>query len=124
MPSHCPPSRRAPRFTLDVDWFLTAEGSSVLGRGAEVSVRGVRLPGAWAERLGGEVTLFLALPLRERMFKATCRPVRRGDEGLCLNFVEVTPDDLQLLGHTLIAAFGAAALPNLERRPAVSLPVD
>ena len=37
-----------------------------------------------------------------------------------LTFEEVMPEDLQLLGATLIGTFGLAALPTLERRFAMS----
>ena len=36
--------------------------------------------------------------------------------GWLLDFVELAPEDLVLLGHTLVTEFGVAALPNLERR--------
>jgi hypothetical protein len=88
-----------------------------MGRGLEISVRAAKLPVTCKSPFPGEVTLHLSLPLRERMFKARCRAVNFGVRGWCLEFVEVAPDDLQLLGHTLLAEFGPAALPNLERRP-------
>jgi len=104
-----------------VDWFVESQGASAMGRGLEVSVRAAKLPVTCKSPFDGDVTLYLSLPLRERMFKARCRAVNFGDRGWCLQFVEVAPEDLQLLGHTLIAEFGPAALPNLERRPVQAL---
>jgi hypothetical protein len=75
------------------------------------------LPVTCTSPFDGDVTLYLSLPLRERMFKARCRALNFGQRGWSLEFVEVAPDDLQLLGHTLLTEFGPAALPNLERRP-------
>ncbi|GMU61849.1 MAG: hypothetical protein AMXMBFR34_36120 [Myxococcaceae bacterium] len=111
-------TRQHPRFALDVDWFVESEGASAMGRGLEISVRTAKLPLTCTSPFAGDVTLHLALPLRERMFKVRCRAVNFGERGWCLGFLEVTPEDLQLLGHTLLVEFGPAALPNLERRPA------
>jgi hypothetical protein len=116
-----PTTRQVPRFSLDVDWFVESQGASAMGRGLEVSVRAAKLPVTCKSPFDGDVTLYLSLPLRERMFKARCRAVNFGDRGWCLQFVEVAPEDLQLLGHTLIAEFGPAALPHLERRPVQAL---
>jgi hypothetical protein len=112
-----PAIRQVPRFRLDVDWFVESHGASAMGRGLELSVRAAMLPVTCTSPFDGDVTLFLSLPLRERMFKARCRATNFGARGWSLQFVEVAPEDLQLLGHTLIAEFGDAALPNLERRP-------
>jgi hypothetical protein len=112
-----PTTRQYPRFGLDVDWFVESHGSSAMGRGLEVSVRAAMLPVTCTSPFDGDVTLYLALPLRERMFKARCRALNFGQRGWSLEFVDVAPDDLQLLGHTLLTEFGPAALPNLERRP-------
>jgi hypothetical protein len=109
--------RRHPRFHLDVDWFVEAKGCSTFGRALEVSVRGALLPVACLGLQPGEVTLHLSLPARERMFKARCRVVQQTERGWVLTFLEVEPDDLQLLGQVLLHEFGPAALPNLERRP-------
>jgi hypothetical protein len=114
-------SRRYPRFTLDVDWFVESAGCSTLGRGLELSVRGALLPIKCSGRFSDQVTLFLSLPQREQMFKAQCTAHLEEGRGWVLCFGEVSPDDLQLLGHTLITEFGMDALPNLERRPAVEV---
>lgn len=116
-----PTTRQVPRFGLDVDWFVESQGASAMGRGLEVSVRAAMLPVTCTSPFDGDVTLYLALPLRERMFKARCRAMNFGERGWSLQFIEVAPEDLQLLGHTLIAEFGPAALPNLERRPVQEL---
>lgn len=108
--------RRFPRFALDVDWFVESEGCSTLGRGLEVSVRGVRLLRACAGTLASEVTLYVALPQRARMFQARCRAHLEAGRGWVLLFTEVTPEDLQLLGHCLLCEFGDAALPDLDVR--------
>lgn len=113
-------SRRFPRFTLNVDWFVESAGCSTLGRGLEVSVRGALLPLCFTSPFASEVTLFLSLPLRERMFKARCSATQ-GTRGWVLTFVDVAPEDLQLLGHTLIGEFGLAAFPNLEGRAPVEV---
>lgn len=116
-----PTTRQVPRFSLDVDWFVESHGASAMGRGLELSVRAAMLPVTCTSPFDGDVTLYLSLPLRERMFKARCRAMNFGERGWSLQFVEVAPEDLQLLGHTLIAEFGPAALPNLERRPVQEL---
>lgn len=117
-PNKLPMTRRYPRFVLDVDWFVETDGCSTLGRGLEVSVRGVKLPVACASPFAGEITLFIALPHRQEMFKARCRAQHHGTRGWTLGFTEVSPEDLQLLGHCLLCEFGVAALPDLEaRRP-------
>jgi hypothetical protein len=113
-------SRRYPRFALDVDWFVESVGCSTLGRGLELSVRGALLPLTCTSRFATEARLFLSLPARERMFKAGCS-AKQSERGWLLTFGEVAPDDLQLLGHTLLTTFGVAALPNLERRPATEI---
>lgn len=112
-----PRTRRYPRFSFDVDWFVESAGCSTLGRGLELTVRGAMLPVTCTSPFTEQVTLHLSLPARERMFKAKCVAVMHEGRGWALEFVEVSPEDLQLLGHTLIAEFGVAALPNLERRP-------
>jgi hypothetical protein len=111
-------TRRYPRFSLDLDWFVeSSRGCSTLGRGLELSVRGALLP-ACRSPFEGQVTLFVALPQRPEMFRATCEASLHDGRGWVLRFVEVAPDDLQLLGQVLLAEFGAAALPELERRAA------
>jgi len=107
--------RRPPRFHLDVDWFVESRCCSTLGRGVEVSVRGVLLPVTCTSPFLTDVTLFLSLPARERMFKARCS-ARHEARGWVLSFEEVSPEDLQLLGQTLLGEFGTVALPALETR--------
>lgn len=107
--------RRYPRFHLDVDWFVESRGCSTLGRGIELSVRGALLPVTCTSPFTEEVTLYLSLPLRPKMLKARCT-AQNEKRGWVLHFVEVSPEDLQLLGHTLLSEFGEASLPNLERR--------
>ena len=115
-----PVTRRSPRFTLAVDWFIESAGCSTLGRGLELSVRGALLPLAFTSPFAEHVTLFVSLPLRERMFKARCA-ASKTERGWVLDFEEVAPEDLQLLGHTLIGEFGLAAFPNLEGRAPIEL---
>jgi|APLak6261666879_1056058.scaffolds.fasta_scaffold04340_2 hypothetical protein len=112
--------RRYPRFHLDVDWFVESKGSSSMGRGIELSVRGALLPVTCTSPFTEEVTLYLSLPARQQMFKAKCAAEMQA-RGWVLTFEEIAPDDLQLLGHTLLSEFGTAALPNLERRPEQTL---
>jgi hypothetical protein len=107
--------RRYPRFTLDVDWFVESRGCSTLGRGIELSVRGALLPVTCTSPFTEEVTLYLSLPLRPKMLKVLCT-AQNEKRGWVLHFVEMSPEDLQLLGHTLLTEFGVASLPNLERR--------
>lgn len=107
--------RRYPRFHLDVDWFVESRGCSTLGRGLELSVRGVLLPVTCTSPFVAGVTLFLSLPAREAMFKARCS-ARQTARGWVLTFAEVAPEDLQLLGQTLLGEFGTVALPALEMR--------
>ncbi len=108
--------RRYPRFQLDVDWFVESRGCSTLGRGLELSTRSALLPLTCSSPFLGSVTLYLSLPARERMFKAKCSAKHHAGRGWVLQFAEIAPDDLQLLGHTLLREFGVEALPNLERR--------
>ena len=108
--------RRYPRFHLDVDWFIVSDGCSTLGRGMELSVRGALLPVTCTSPFTDDVTLYLSLPLRPKMLKARCSASNHGRRGWVLHFDEISSEDLQLLGHTLVTEFGVAALPNLERR--------
>lgn len=116
--THVQPSaeRSAPRFTLDVDWFVESEGSSAMGRGLVLSPRGAMLPVFCHSPFTPQVTLYIALPARERMFKASCSAMMFEGRGWSLRFKQVSPEDLQLLGQSLVSDFGAAALPNLEGR--------
>lgn len=108
--------RRYPRFHLDVDWFIVSDGCSTLGRGIELSVRGALLPVTCTSPFTDDVTLYLSLPLRPEMLKARCSASNASRRGWVLHFEEISPADLQLLGHTLVTEFGVAALPNLEHR--------
>lgn len=108
--------RRYPRFHLDVDWFVESRGCSTLGRGLELSVRSALLPLFCTSPFLTDVTLYVSLPARARMFKARCSAKLHAGRGWVLTFEEIAPDDLQLLGHTLVSEFGVAALPNLENR--------
>ena len=108
--------RRYPRFHLDVDWFIVSDGCSTLGRGMELSVRGALLPVTCTSPFTDDVTLYLSLPLRPKMLKARCSASNHGRRGWVLHFDEISSEDLQLLGHTLVTEFGVAALPTLERR--------
>lgn len=115
-------TRRYPRFHLDVDWFVKSNGGcSTLGRGIELSVRGALLPVTCTSPFTEHVTLYLSLPLRQKMLEARCSASNHGHRGWVLHFEEISPEDLQLLGHTLVTEFGVAALPNLERRAEQSL---
>ena len=113
--------RRYPRFELDVDWFVESNGCSTLGRGLEISVRGAMLPVTCNSPFPQDVTLFVSLPARQKMFKAKCSAAM-GQAGWVLTFLEIAPDDLQLLGATLIGEFGAMALPTPSRRAAKATP--
>lgn len=108
--------RRYPRFHLDVDWFVESDGCSTLGRGLEISVRGATLPVTFLSPFTRHVTLFISLPARPKMFKARCSAFMREGRGWVLTFHETSPEDLQLLGTTLIGEYGLLALPNLERK--------
>lgn len=118
-----PPIRRYPRFFLDFDWFVESHGCSTLGRGLEISVRGAMLPVACLSPFTPEVTLFVSLPARQNMFKARCSARQRDGQGWVLSFHDVSPEDLQLLGSTLIAEFGALALPEASITEAVAEPM-
>ena len=107
--------RRYPRFKLDVDWFVESSGCSTLGRHLEISVRGAVLPVTCTSPFTSEVTLYISFASRPKMFKARCAAVMK-PHGWVLRFHEVAPDDLQLLGNTLISEYGVRALPNLTRR--------
>lgn len=111
--------RRWPRFFLDLDWWVESHGCSAMGRGLELTVRGAALPVACRSPFTEEVVLHVSLPARERMFKAKCSAQMIG-RGWILTFTEVAPDDLQLLGHTLIGEFGILALPQAHRVPRAS----
>lgn len=103
--------RQARSFFLDLDWWVESPGGSAMGRGLEVTGRGAKLPVSCRMAFADDVVLHLSLPARERLFRARCVAVAEAD-GCSLRFTEVAPDDLQLLGHTLISEFGALALPE------------
>ncbi len=107
--------RRYPRYHLDVDWFVESSGCSTLGRRLEISVRSALLPVTCTSPFTPDVTLYLSLPARPKMFKARCSAAMK-PQGWVLRFHEIAPDDLQLLGTTLIGEYGLLALPNLTRR--------
>lgn len=82
-----------------------------MGRGLELSVRGARLPVSCRSHFAPEVVLHVSFPARERLFKSRCSAVLGPHRGWLLSFAEVAPDDLQLLGQTLVSEFGVLALP-------------
>jgi hypothetical protein len=108
--------RRYPRLSLDVDWFVESDGCSTLGRGLEISPRGAMLPLTCVGKVSSEVTLYVALPGRAKMFKARAHAAPRADRGWVIQFHQVSTEDLTLLAHTLIDEHGLAALPSLERK--------
>ncbi len=85
-----------------------------MGRGLELTVRGAMLPATCRSPFTDHVVLHVSFPARERLFKAKCSAVG-GGRGWRLTFEEVSPEDLQLLGHTLIGEFGLLALPQPAR---------
>ncbi|MHB8879300.1 MAG: hypothetical protein ACYC8T_36865 [Myxococcaceae bacterium] len=109
--------RRYPRVFLDADWFIEADGCSTLGRGLEISPRGAYLPVARTTDLTSNVTLFVNLPGRARLFKAKgVASARTGPRGWVIRFHGVSGEDLTFLGGALIAEAGLAALPGLDRK--------
>ncbi len=107
--------RRYPRYHLDVDWFVESSQCSTLGRRLEISLRSALLPVTCTSPFTPEVTLYVSLPARQKMFKAKCSATMEA-QGWVLKFHEVMPEDLQLLGTSLIAEYGLGVLPSLERR--------
>jgi hypothetical protein len=108
--------RRYPRLFLDVDWFVESQGCSTLGRGLEISLRSARLPVACVGTFSEQVTLFVALPGRAKMFKAQARAEPKSERGWVLQFASVSDEDRGLLAVSLIDEYGLVALPNLERK--------
>ncbi len=108
--------RRYPRLGLDVDWFVESDGCSTLGRGLEISPRGAMLPLTCIGKFSSDVTLYVALPGRAKMFKAKAHAAPRSERGWVIQFHEVDPSDLELLAKTLIEEHGLSALPSLERK--------
>ncbi len=108
--------RRYPRLALDVDWFVESDGCSTLGRGLEISPRGAMLPLTCIGKFSSEVTLYVSLPGRPKMFKARAHAAPRSERGWVIQFHEVSPEDLTLLARTLIEEHGLSALPSLERK--------
>ena len=107
--------RRWPRFFLDLDWFVESDGCAAMGRGLELTVRGAKLPDSCRSPFAHRVVLHVSFPSRERLFKAKCSAVTSEARGWRLTFDEVSPEDLQLLGHSLIGEFGLLALPQSAR---------
>ena len=109
--------RRYPRVFLDVDWFIESEGCSSMGRGLEISPRGAHLAVPRTSDLAANVTLFVSLPGRARLFKAKGRASpRSGAKGWVIRFQDVCAEDLTLLGKALIEEAGLEALPGLDRK--------
>ncbi len=108
--------RRYPRLALDVDWFVESEGCSTLGRGLEISPRGAMLPLVCVGKFSSEVTLYVALPHRAKMFTARAHAAPRSERGWVIQFHEVAPEDLCLLAKALIEQHGLGAVPGLERK--------
>jgi hypothetical protein len=108
--------RRYPRLFLDVDWFVESMGCSTLGRGLELSVRGARLPVTCVGTFSEQVTLYVALPGRAKMFKAKGHALPKSERGWVIRFSDVGHEDLQLLARALLDEYGLIALPNLERK--------
>ena len=108
--------RRYPRLGLDVDWFVESDGCSTLGRGLEISPRGAMLPVTCIGKFSSEVTLYVALPGRAKMFKARAHAAPRSERGWVIQFHEVSAEDLTLLANALIHEHGLQALPGLERK--------
>jgi hypothetical protein len=106
--------RRYPRLKLDVDWFVESQGCSTLGRGLEISPRGATLPVTCRSPFSRDVTLYVALPDRARMFKAKGNAVQRAS-GWAIVFREVELEDLNLLARTLIDEFGVEAVRGDDR---------
>lgn len=86
-----------------------------MGRGLELTVRGAALPISCRSPFTEDVVLHISLPACERMFRAKCTARMSEKRGWVLAFTEVAPEDLQLLGHTLIGEFGVLALPESGR---------
>lgn len=106
--------RRYPRLKLDVDWFVESQGCSTLGRGLEISPRGATLPVTCRSPFSRDVTLYVALPDRAKMFKAKGSAVQRAS-GWAIVFREVELEDLNLLARTLIDEFGVEAVRGDDR---------
>jgi hypothetical protein len=111
--------RRYPRLKLDVDWFVESHGCSTLGRGLEISPRGATLPVTCRSPFSRDVTLYVALPDRAKMFKAKGNAVQRAN-GWAIVFRDVMPDDLNLLARTLIDEFGVEAVRGDDRNQSKS----
>lgn len=115
--------RRYPRLKLDVDWFVESHGCSTLGRGLEISPRGATLPVTCRSPFSRDVTLYVALPERAKMFKARGNAVQRAN-GWAIVFREVAMEDLNLLARTLIDEFGVDAVRGDDRNSSKSLGVE
>ncbi len=109
--------RRYPRVFLDVDWFVESAGCSSLGRGLEISLRSAFLPIETTAPFPPEVTLYVCLPGRARMFRASgTASQRNGKKGWLVRFASVTQEDLGFLGQALLEACGLSAFPALDRK--------
>ena len=115
--------RRYPRLKLDVDWFVESHGCSTLGRGLDISPRGATLPVTCRSPFSRDVTLYVALPDRAKMFKARGNAVQRAS-GWAIVFREVELDDLNLLARTLIDEFGVEAVRGDDRNPSKSQGIE
>jgi hypothetical protein len=105
--------RKYPRLALDVDWMIEAEGTSLWGRGLEISLRSARL--STSRPVPGRVTLYASLPGRARMFKA-CGRVTQRQGGVMIQFHQVADADLRLLAVTLLDAGGLPVIPQLDQK--------
>jgi hypothetical protein len=83
--------RRWPRFFLDLDWFVESNGCSAMGRGLELAVRGARLPVTCRSPFTDDIVLHVALPSRERLFRARCAAVPQ----------RVAPSRRRSVGHVI-----------------------
>lgn len=112
--------RRYPRIHLDYDWFLEiGDGrfTTLFGRGLEVSPRGARLAVVAVQPVPAPASLYVALPHRARMFKASgVVSPSKSSKGLIILFQEITDADLVHLGLALVDAAGIKAIPSLKRR--------
>lgn len=74
------------------------------------------LPLQFKGPFSSEVTLYVCLPARPRMFRARGHATTRPDRGWAIKFSQVEPEDLNLLASTLIDEYGLQALPGLEKK--------
>ncbi|HEX4621112.1 MAG TPA: hypothetical protein VH208_06030, partial [Myxococcaceae bacterium] len=105
--------RKYPRLPLDVDWLIEADGSSLWGRGLELSLRSARL--STSRPVADQVTLYASLPGRARMFQAQGRVTQRKG-GVVNQFRQVADADLRLLAVTLLDVGGLPVIPQLDQK--------